>query len=335
MSSSHPQAELPLISGGRSPEQGRAKFDSLKFAGGFCLGPESRDSAHSVLAPYPAGYGPLIDAKPFGCFGLGAEVGNQLLEDAHISPSYWSSYKLSHRNTSLQGYRGAFNTGPMELKDRLKLARKHAKLTQAQLADAVGISQPSITDLERGKSQKTGYIAQIAKACSVSAIWLASGEGSMLPQKTAEPAPGSPSEKDYALIPQYTAKGSAGNGHLNEHVEIKGGLAFKRDWLSRLGVKEHRCSVIYAHGSSMEPSIFDGEVVLIDHDDTEPRDAKVYVLQRPDGEIIIKRLIKQMAGWVIRSDNEDKRRYPDEPISADSLQQIEVVGRVVWRGGGM
>ena len=85
----------------------------------------------------------------------------------------------------------------------------------------------------------------------------------------------------------------------------------------------------------MEPSIGDGEGVLLDHDDTEPRDGKVYVLQRPDGEIIIKRLIKQMAGWVIRSDNEDKRRYPDEPISADSLQHIEVVGRVVWRGGGM
>ena len=235
----------------------------------------------------------------------------------------------------MQEYRCAFNTAVMELKDRLKLARKHAKLTQAQLADAVGISQPSITDLERGKSQKTGYIAQIAKACRVSALWLASGEGSMLPSQAAEPAPGAPSEKDYALIPQYTAKGSAGNGHLNEHVEVKGGLAFKRDWLARLGVKEHRCSVIYAQGTSMEPSIGDGEVVLLDHDDTEPRDGKVYVLQRPDGEIIIKRLIKQMAGWVIRSDNEDKRRYPDEPISADSLQHIEVVGRVVWRGGGM
>ena len=157
----------------------------------------------------------------------------------------------------------------------------------------------------------------------------------MLQGKAPDPAPGAPSEKDYALIPQYTAKGSAGNGHLNEHVEVKGGLAFKRDWLARLGVKEQRCSVIYAQGSSMEPSIGDGEVVLLDHDATEPRDGKVYVLQRADGEIIIKRLIKQMSGWVIRSDNEDKRRYPDEPISADNLQHVEVVGRVVWRGGGM
>lgn len=335
MSSPHTQAELPLISGGRGPEQGRAKFDSLKFAGGFCLGPESRDSAHSVLAPYPAGNSPLIDTKPFGCFGLGAEVLNKVFENVHLEPSYGNAHNVDHGNTRLQGYGSARNTWPMEFKDRLKAARKHAGLNQTELASRSGMTQTSISDLERGKSQSSSFVAQIAQVCGVSPMWLASGEGSMLPQKTAEPAPGSPSEKDYALIPQYTAKGSAGNGHLNEHVEIKGGLAFKRDWLSRLGVKEHRCSVIYAHGSSMEPSIFDGEVVLIDHDDTEPRDAKVYVLQRPDGEIIIKRLIKQMAGWVIRSDNEDKRRYPDEPISADSLQQIEVVGRVVWRGGGM
>ena len=69
----------------------------------------------------------------------------------------------------------------MELKDRLRQARKHAGLTQTQLAAAVGITQTSITDLERGKSQSTGYIAQIAKACRVSALWLASGEGEMVP----------------------------------------------------------------------------------------------------------------------------------------------------------
>lgn len=207
------------------------------------------------------------------------------------------------------------------------------------LAKSCGISYEAVRQWFAGETSsiKNEHLVVIAKTYKTTVDWLLTGTGDMdsAPAGQEDPAPGSPSEKDYALIPQYTAKGSAGNGHLNEHVEIKGGLAFKRDWLSRLGVKEHRCSVIYAHGSSMEPSIFDGEVVLIDHDDTEPRDAKVYVLQRPDGEIIIKRLIKQMAGWVIRSDNEDKRRYPDEPISADSLQQIEVVGRVVWRGGGM
>lgn len=207
------------------------------------------------------------------------------------------------------------------------------------LAKSCGISYEAVRQWFAGETNsiKNEHLVAIAKTYKTSVDWLLTGTGEMDagPAGSEEQAPGAPSEKDYALIPQFTAKGSAGNGHWNDHVEVKGGLAFKREWLARLGVKEHRCSIIYANGSSMEPSICDGEVVLLDHDDIEARDGKVYVLQRADGELIIKRLVKQMSGWVIRSDNEDKRRYPDEPVSTDDLQQIEIVGRVVWRGGGM
>jgi phage repressor protein C with HTH and peptisase S24 domain len=146
---------------------------------------------------------------------------------------------------------------------------------------------------------------------------------------------GSPSEEDYALVPQYTACGSLGNGHLNDHVEIKGGLAFKREWLSRLRVNPKSCSVIYAVGDSMAPTIADGVVVLINHAETEPVDGKVYLICRSDGDLIIKRLVRQFSGWLIRSDNDDKRSYPDEPISTDALQHIRIIGRAVWHGGGL
>ena len=56
----------------------------------------------------------------------------------------------------------------MELKDRIKAARKHAHLSQVQLAQAVGMTQTSISDLERGKSRATSFVAQIAGACGVS-----------------------------------------------------------------------------------------------------------------------------------------------------------------------
>lgn len=216
----------------------------------------------------------------------------------------------------------------MDIGTSIRTARKAKGLTLEELANTVGTDTGNLSRLERGlQGASQELLSRIMSALGMSL--------SVETQKPQDPVPGAPSEKDYALIPQFTAKGSAGSGHWNDHVEVKGGLAFKREWLARLGVKEHRCSIIYASGNSMEPSIFDGEVVLIDHDDIEPRDGKVYVLQRADGDLIIKRLVKQMAGWVIRSDNEDKRRYPDEPVSADDLQQIEIVGRVVWRGGGM
>ena len=68
----------------------------------------------------------------------------------------------------------------MEFKDRLKAARRHAKLGQVELAEKVGMNQTSISDLERGKSKATAFTAQIASACGVSAMWLAEGAGEML-----------------------------------------------------------------------------------------------------------------------------------------------------------
>ena len=234
--------------------------------------------------------------------------------------------------------------------ERMEITERMAALLTARgvkprsikptLAKACGISYEAVRQWFAGETNsiKNEHLIAIANHYKTTVDWLLTGSGEMdaaAQTGEADAAPGAPSEKDYALIPQYTAKGSAGNGHLNEHVEVKGGLAFKRDWLARLGVKEHRCSVIYAQGVSMEPTLGDGEVVLLDHDDTEPRDGKIYLLQRGDGELIIKRLVKQMSGWAIRSDNEDKRRFPDEAISADSLSSIQIVGRVVWRGGGL
>lgn len=69
----------------------------------------------------------------------------------------------------------------MDLSQRLKQARKHAKLTQRALADAVRVQQPVISQLENGQSLKSAYITSIARVCGVNPLWLAEGIGEMLP----------------------------------------------------------------------------------------------------------------------------------------------------------
>lgn len=68
----------------------------------------------------------------------------------------------------------------MEFKDRLKKARKHAGLNQAELATRIGVRQTSVSDLERGKSRSTSFVTQMAYEMGVSALWLATGKGEML-----------------------------------------------------------------------------------------------------------------------------------------------------------
>lgn len=68
----------------------------------------------------------------------------------------------------------------MVIGERFKLARKHAKLSQEELALAVGCTQGLISKIERGDQDATGLIVKIAEACGVSAKWLALGQGEML-----------------------------------------------------------------------------------------------------------------------------------------------------------
>lgn len=71
----------------------------------------------------------------------------------------------------------------MEYGERLKLARKHANLTQDALADESGVKQPSISYLENIRNECTGseFTARFARVCGVSVDWLADEIGEMVP----------------------------------------------------------------------------------------------------------------------------------------------------------
>lgn len=68
---------------------------------------------------------------------------------------------------------------------RLKKARVNhvPPLSQKNVADRSGISQPVISDLERGRLHSTTKLAELATAVNVNVMWLATGVGEM---KSAE-----------------------------------------------------------------------------------------------------------------------------------------------------
>lgn len=68
----------------------------------------------------------------------------------------------------------------MNLSERIKAARKHAGLTQRELAERVGIAQTAISQLESGKTLRSTYLFAISEACGVSGSWLATGMGGMV-----------------------------------------------------------------------------------------------------------------------------------------------------------
>jgi len=69
----------------------------------------------------------------------------------------------------------------MELKQRIKTARKAARLTQEQLAKRVGVSRPAVVQWESGhtKALDGANLVRAAIATDVEPLWLATEEGPM------------------------------------------------------------------------------------------------------------------------------------------------------------
>jgi len=66
----------------------------------------------------------------------------------------------------------------MELKDRLKQSRKRAGKTQAEVAEAVKMSQPAYQALESGRNLKSSFLPLIANFLNVDPLWLTTGSES-------------------------------------------------------------------------------------------------------------------------------------------------------------
>lgn len=69
----------------------------------------------------------------------------------------------------------------MTPQQRIRLARRHAGLSQAALAAAVGVQRSAVShwETERGKSPNTEHMREVAMATGVQFEWLATGRGRM------------------------------------------------------------------------------------------------------------------------------------------------------------
>lgn len=245
----------------------------------------------------------------------------------------------------------------MKLKDRIKKARKHAKLSQKQLATNIGITQPSLSELETGKSQSTSYIASIAKACGVDAFWLESGQGNMLPHQTAftpqhsslpyqeegtDPSllthpdmspisvwdDATPLEKDEAEVPFLReVELAAGSGkHSIQEAPAKGKLRFGRSTLRSRGINPQNIVCVTVKGNSMEPILLDGATVGVDTGNLNIIDGKIYAIAIDNELLRVKQLYRMPNNQVrIRSFNRDE--YDDEIWD---LKEIKIIGKVFW-----
>ena len=191
--------------------------------------------------------------------------------------------------------------------DRIREARKELGLSAAEAGQRAGVTRVSWERYELNKSEpKPGPLKMLVKG-GISADWLLAGEGPMLradsqaarsaPAESAAPAPtrrptadrGAVAtvsardsrevaiHPDFVAIPRYDVEAAAGSGGAFVDQEVGTGYyAFGRLWLRRRGLIVGKLSVISVTGDSMEPDLREGDLVLIDHAQTRPRDGLIY-----------------------------------------------------------
>ncbi len=208
------------------------------------------------------------------------------------------------------------------------------------MAEQLKISFRSWQDYELGKSVPGGKVFEALAKLGFNANWLLTGEGAI--QKGVESYPLAEGDKTaeitgelgegFVHVPRYKVAASAGGGALIHSEQIVDHLAFRADWVKMaLGVPVSSLALINVTGDSMEPTLSNGDLILIDTSIGSVDDSGVYVL-RFDGKLKVKRLHSKADSVDILSDNP---RYPTETLRGDLLQGLNVVGRVVWCGRRM
>ncbi|HTN32188.1 MAG TPA: helix-turn-helix transcriptional regulator [Pseudomonas sp.] len=174
-------------------------------------------------------------------------------------------------------------------------------------------------------------LARLAMAKGVLLEWVATGNGSMLSGAAAEGAR-SEAGDDYAFIPLYDARCSAGQGAWNEHCCVLAKLAFTRYSLRRKGLEPSNLSAVRVTGDSMEPLLSDGDTIMLDHSRNALEGEGVYVILLDD-HLYAKRLQRQFDGSVsIISQNKE---YQAMTVPKERLDELQIIGRAVWSGGWM
>lgn len=188
-------------------------------------------------------------------------------------------------------------------------------------ARTCNLSEGAIRSYLSGETFPTlDRLAQIAQATKVDLQWLAFGSNTQV------------QDDDYAYIPLYDARCSAGSGAWNERSRVLVNLSFTRYSLRKQGLTPANLACLRVDGDSMTGLLEDGDTVMIDQGRNTLEGEGVYVLLLDD-HLFAKRLQRQFDGSVLIISH--NKAYKEMTVPRERLDELHIIGRVVWAGGWM
>ncbi len=146
------------------------------------------------------------------------------------------------------------------------------------------------------------------------------------PEDNSRIGTGKPPRADWVDVPRLALGASAGPGALSGDELPIGAFRFAARWLRGQGLDPSQLSAIAVTGDSMEPTLRDGDEILVDRSRRSLSDG-IHVVRTGDA-LLVKRLETGRPGAIgLISDNPAYRAI-ELPAG-----EVEVIGRVVWKSG--
>ncbi|MCF8719254.1 LexA family transcriptional regulator [Nitrospina gracilis] len=204
---------------------------------------------------------------------------------------------------------------------------------QTQLAEFLGIGPASVTNAKRADSFPSSWALKIGEKWGVNTDWILTGKGQKYSKEGVRESHEAFNDQDlsgFIFVPQYDVKAAAGNGIDIQSEYVVDYLAFKKAWVKKkLNVSPGKLVLINVSGDSMEPTLKDDDLILIDTGIREFKKNALYVLNL-GGELQVKRIEYVPGGdLIIKSDNP---AYTPFTARGEQKDLLIIVGQVVWFG---
>lgn len=131
---------------------------------------------------------------------------------------------------------------------------------------------------------------------------------------------------EWVEVPRLPLEASAGPGAVGAAEIAFDAFRFSRRWLREQGLEPAQLSSIRVLGDSMDPLLRDGDEILVDRAPRAFREG-VHVVRL--GEALHVKLLQAVPPGGLRLISKNAAYEPVEVAMSD----VDVVGRVVWKGG--
>ncbi len=201
----------------------------------------------------------------------------------------------------------------------LKYAMQQRNLSAIELARIADFKPSFIYDILNGKSSNPSS-TKLAKLADILEISLTD----LLGLTPTTPA----SNENYVMISSILVAASAGAGAAVLEEREGEPYYFRRSWVrDRLNATPENLRMIFVQGDSMEPTLCQGDMILVDITQKNPSPPGIFVLFDGLG-LVAKRLefLSHSKPPSIRLLSDNPQYLPYER----AIAEVNIIGRVVW-----